>query len=178
MDFCLSNIAPHRSRDFTSDRHFLRRDLTFTQDGALLLIKWTKTLQDHKSYHILQFPKIKNPFLCPVKALRALLGSRPFPPSAPLFSTYGSSPNQVIDTQVREALKKGLRYLNIHLEGHSFHAFRHSGATYVFDRNVSLQNIMSHGLWRSSAVWFYLQNASVAPSIVPQTFASSIPSHF
>ena len=43
----MSNIAPHRSKDFTSDRHFLRRDLTFTQDGTLLLIKWTKTLQDH-----------------------------------------------------------------------------------------------------------------------------------
>ena len=49
----MSNIVPHRSKDFNSDRHFLRRDLTFTQDGALLLIKWTKTLQDHKSYHIL-----------------------------------------------------------------------------------------------------------------------------
>ena len=174
----MSNIAPHRAKDFDFNRHFLRNDITFTEDGALLLIKWTKTLQYHNSYHILQLPKIKNLFLCPVKALRALLGSRPFPPSAPLFSTYGRSPNQILDTQVREALKKVLLYLNIHLQGHSFHAFWRSGATYVFDRNVSLQNIMSNGLWRSSAVWFYLQNASIAPSIVPQTFASSIPSHF
>ena len=162
--FHMSNIAPHRTKDFDFHKHFLRNDLTFTQD--------------HKSYHILQLPKIKNIFLFPVKALRALLGSRPFPPSAPLFSIDGRTPNQILDTQVHEALKKVLLYLNIHLQGHSFHAFRHSGATYVFDRNVSLQNIMSHGLWRSSAVWFYLQNASIAPSIVPQTFASSIPSHF
>ena len=130
----------------------------------MLLIKWTKTLQDHKSYHILQLPKIKNLFLCCVKALRALLGSRPFPPSAPLFSTYGRSPNQILDMQVQEALKKVLLHLNIHLKGHSFHAFRRSDATYVSDRNVSLQNIMSHGFWRSSAVWFYLQNAFYCPS--------------
>ena len=72
----MSNIAPHRAKDFDFNRHFLRNDITFTEDGALLLIKWT--LQDHKFYHILQLPKIKNLFLCPVKALRALLGSRPF----------------------------------------------------------------------------------------------------
>ena len=73
----MSNIAPHRAKDLDYHRHFLRKDLTFTDDGALLLIKWTKTLQDHKSYHILQLPKIKNLFLCPVKALRALLDSKP-----------------------------------------------------------------------------------------------------
>ena len=41
---CMSNIAPHRAKDLDDHRHFLRKDLTFTDDGALLLIKWTKTL--------------------------------------------------------------------------------------------------------------------------------------
>ena len=53
----MSNIAPHRTKDFDFNRHFLRNDLTFTDDGALLLIKWTKTLQDHKSYHVAQDQK-------------------------------------------------------------------------------------------------------------------------
>ena len=85
--------------------------------------------------------------------------------------------HQVIDTQIRQALKTILTNRNIDHVGHGFHTFRRLGATLAYDHSVPLQNIMSHGLWRSSTVWIYLQNASQAPSIIPTTFSSIVPKH-
>ena len=153
----MSNIAPHSSKQFGVDRHFLRQDVIFGPPGAHLVVKWTKTLQDHRSHHVIQLPEISNPLLCPVRALKKLIQSRPLPFHYPLFPNNFPPYAQV----------KVLTHKNIPTQGHSFHAFRRSGATLAFDNNVSLQNIMSHGLWRSSAVWTYLQNASMAPPLSP-----------
>ena len=181
---CECQILPHTLSKFHPDKHFLRRDLTFAPPGAHLLVKWTKTLQDHKSHHVIQLPELDNMFLCPVRALKALLASRPLSPSDPLFANSYPPYNQVIDSHIRYALKQILILRNIPPPppppplGHGFHTFRRSGATYAFDHNVALQNIMAHGLWRSSSVWTYLQNASQAASIIPLTFSSSIPPNF
>ena len=119
----------------------------------------------------IQLPEIDNYFLCPVKALRALMASRRLSHQDPLFANNFPPFAQVIDTHIRDALKRVLMHKNIPPQGKGFHTFRRSGATLAFDNNVDLQNIMAHGLWRSSAVWRYLQNASQAPSIIPSTFA-------
>ena len=173
----MSNVAPHSLSKFHPDKHFLRRDLAFSPPGAHLLIKWTKTLQDHKAHHVIQLPELDNMYLCPVRALKALLSSRPLSQSHPLFANKYPPCNQVIDSHVRYALKQVLSLRNISPIGHGFHTFRRSGVTYAFD-NVAIQNIMAHGLWRSSSVWTYLQNASQAASIIPLTFSSTIPSTF
>ena len=174
----MSNIAPHSLAAFYSSKQFLRQDIIFGPPGAHLIIKWTKTLQDHKSHHVIQIPSIDNIFLCPVRALQALLKSRPLPPTFPLFANFSYPHSQVIDTHIRNSLEKVLAFKKFSLKGFGFHTFRRSGATFAFDHNVALQNIMAHGLWCNSAVWIYLQNASQAPSIIPMTFTSHIPSHF
>ena len=84
--FRMSNIAPHSASKFDPNYHFTRRDIIFGPPGIHMVIKWTKTLQHHRSHHIVQLPTIQNHFLCPVRALRALLTSRILPPSAPLFA--------------------------------------------------------------------------------------------
>ena len=80
----MSNVASHSARAFDPDHHFLRQDLIFADPGGHLLIKWTKTLQSFNSHHIVQLPILDNIMLCPVRALRALLSSRPLSPSQPL----------------------------------------------------------------------------------------------
>ena len=170
-------MAPNSRFKFDSNRHFLRHDIIFHYPGAHVLLKWTKTLQESSSHHLVQIPLLANPILCPVRALQELIQSRPLPPSSPLFVHKSPPFNLVIDTTLRDGLRKVLTHLGIPLTGHGFHTFRRSGATLAYDNNVDLQHIMAHGLWRSSAVWTYLQNASQAPSIVPLTFASVIPSH-
>ena len=80
----MSNIAPHSSKNFSQQHHFLRQDVIFGPPGAHLILKWTKTMQDRKSHHIIQLPTISNKYLCPVQALTALLKSRDLPPPGPL----------------------------------------------------------------------------------------------
>ena len=120
-------------------------------------------------------PALDNPILCPMRALMELMASRPLPPTFPLFVHPHPPYHPVIDTTIRDALRKILDHIGIPLQGHGFHTFRRSGATLAYANNVQLQHIMAHGLWRSSAVWSYLQNASMAPSIIPATFAAVIP---
>ena len=128
--------------------------------------------QNNAGQFWVQLPQPGNPILCPVRALRPLLQSGLLPPHASLFANDFPPSNQCTDSHFRGALKLILSELSIPLVGHGFHSFRRSGATLVFDNNIPLQNIMQHGLWRSSAIWTYLQNASLAPSITPLTFAS------
>ena len=127
----MSNIAPHSVKKFN-----LRQDVIFGHPGAHITIKWTKTLQDNKSHHIIQIPQLSNIYLCPARVLSALTSSRPLPPSAPLFAVQSYPHNQVIDTQIRSALKKVLMFKNFPSRGFSFHAFRRSGATFAFDHSV------------------------------------------
>ena len=174
----MSNIAPHSLSKFDPNKHFLRKDLIFGPPGAYLIMKWSKTLQSSESYHIVRLPSISNLFLCPVTALKALLNSRPLPSTFPLFATIHSPHSQVIDTVIRDALKTVLRHRGFSTVGYPFHTFRRSGATFAFEHNVQLQNIMDHGTWRSSAVWSYIQQSSLSSLVVPLTFAHNIPSLF
>ena len=173
-----SNLAPHSIHKFSKSYHLLRQDIIFAPPGGHVLIKWTKTLQDHKAHHLVQIPKLANLLLCPVTALQALLQSRPLPGDAPLFANKQPPNTTIIDTHLRDALKKVLHHIGLSPIGLGFHAFRRSVATLAFDNGIPLQDIMAHGLWRSSVVWTYLQNASQAASQIPTTFASIIPPHF
>ena len=172
----MSNIAPHSRFKFDSNKHILRRDVPFLPPGAHILLKWTKTLQDTSAHHFVQIPALENSTLCPVRDIKALLKSRAIPSTAPLFAHKSLPFHPVIDTTIRDGLRQVLTHLGITLTGHGFHTFRRSGATLAYDNNIQLQHIMAHGLWRSAAVWTYLQNASLAPSIIPTTFAGIIPS--
>ena len=148
----MSNIAPHSIAKFDPSRHILRQDVIFADPGINLILKWTKTLQKRYAHHIVQLPHLKNKRLFPVTAIRDLLISRPLPHNAPPFALLSPPHPQVIDTPIRYALKFILKTLNYPLAGHGFHSFRRFGATLAYDNNIPLQNIMAHGLWRSSSV--------------------------
>ena len=138
----MSNVAPHSRSQFDPSTHVLHHALIFGHPVAHLVIKWTKTLQDNKSHHVVQLPEIDNLYLCPVKAFKALLSTRQLPRTTPLFATNTPPPfHQIIDTQVRQALKTVLTSRKINHVGHGFHTFRRSGATLAYDHSIPLQNI-------------------------------------
>ena len=170
----MSNIAPHSRARFDPGRHLLRQDIIFASPGAHILLKWSKTMRNRTAHQFVQIPQLPNPDLCPVTTIQSLLDSRILPPTSPLFVHEKPHCLVVIDTTIRDTLKSVLLHIGHPLEGFGFHAFRRSGATVAFDHQVPLEHIMVHGLWRSNAVWNYLQTSSVAPSSVPLAFASLI----
>ena len=170
----MSNIAPQSRFQFDKNKHILRQDIIFADSRAHNLLQWTKTLQESTSRHFVQIPALSNLVICSVLALKQLIASRCLSQSSPLFANNVPPYLPVIDT-IRDALH--LDHIGIPLLGHGFYIFRRSGATYAYDNNVQLQHIMTHSLWRSSAVLTYLQNASLAPPVIPATFAAIIPHH-
>ena len=104
--FRMSNVAPHSRFKFDPNQHILRQGGIFHHPGAHILVKWTKTLQDMSSHHFVQIPALKNKLLCPVTAIRHLLASRQLPPSSPLFAHKNLPHHPVIDTTIRDALRK------------------------------------------------------------------------
>ena len=167
----MSNIAPHSKTSFDYTRHLLREDIIFKHPGLHIRIKWSKNNQNRKNLHLVQLPKLKNPLLCPVKAMYDLLNTRKGLPHSPLFVLRRTGAI-LIDTQIRDVLKSILRSLGIPLQGNDFHTCRRSGAVWAFDNQVPIEQIMYHGAWRSNAVWEYLQHASLASATVFPTFAS------
>ena len=117
-----------------------------------MLLKLMKTIENRIDHQFIQILELLNSTICPVRAIRALLVSRRLHSNAPLFAdkTYPHLP--VIDTKFRDALRSVLQMLGIPTSTHGFHAFRRSGATLAFDNGIHLEHIMSHGLWRNSAV--------------------------
>ena len=94
------NIAPHSRFKFDRNKHILRQDIIFLPPGAHILLKWTKTLQDSSAHHFVQIPALKNPTLCPVRAIKKLLRSRDLSRSAPLFAHNSPPFYPVIDTTI------------------------------------------------------------------------------
>ena len=60
------------------------------------------------------------------------------------------------DTKVRRHFNSILKRLNLHNNNITFHTFRCSGATFAFNSNVQLQEILSHGTWTSDCIWSYI----------------------
>ena len=122
-----------------------------------LLLKWSKTLQSKDTVKLTKIPFLGANPICPVMAIKNLLSITPGSKNAPLFqfkTPQGWVP--LTDTQVRRHFKMILDRLQLQDSNLTFHAFQRSGATYVFNANVALQDIQSHGTWTSECVWKYI----------------------
>ena len=68
----LSNVLRHSVNTFDKTRQLARGDVIFTEDGALILIKWSKTIQDRKNFATIAIPDLGSSSLCPIKALKLM----------------------------------------------------------------------------------------------------------
>ena len=65
-------------------------------------------------------------------------------------------------------LAKCVRQLRLDPVQFTLHAFRRSGTTYSFNKNVSFEDIRLHGSWKSDAIYAYLQTTSTADKVAQQ----------
>ena len=141
----MSNVTPHSRSKFDQDRHLLRQDIIFASPGAHILLQWSTTMQNRTAHQFVQIPQLSSAVLCAVTAIKVLLDSRPLPSTASLFIHEQPRYLIVIDTTIRDALKRVLSQVGLPSEGFGFHVFCRSGATVAFDHQVPLEHIMAHG---------------------------------
>ena len=149
----LSNLVPHTQQQFSPLKHLTPQDIFFKQDSAIILLKWSKTLQFNNQIKLLHIPFLKNA-LCPVVALKNVLKIVPHTKNSPLFQTKCTSGAWVplSDKEKRANLKNIMLKLNLPPSRVTFHSFRRSGTTFAFHNNVPLQASKSQGTWTSECV--------------------------
>ena len=136
--FRLSNLAPHSILTFDPSRHLTGHDLFFTK--KLVLIKWSKTMQDRNTVQVISLPRVSNRAICPFKALRALSRLYPMTETHPVFQVKMPSGWQPLtDSRVRKALKSINMALGLNPHFFTYHSFCRSGATFAYNAHVSIQ---------------------------------------
>ena len=129
-------------------------------------------MQNNNQARLIKLPVLNN-HLCPATALKACLKLAPCSKNHPLFQNkVGLSWVPLTDNKVRIHLRNVLSLLKLDPNFITFHSFRHSGTTFAFNHNVSLQEIQKHGTWTSDCVWRYVSDSTDAGSQVASTFAT------
>ena len=132
-------------------------------------------MQNHNQIKLITVPRILNSPIRPVRAISNLLALTPKGPNLPLFQVkYNQEWVPLTDTRVRRHFAQVLSRLNLAGAGYTFHIFRRSGATFVFNNNVALQNIQKHGTWMSDCVWRYITDSANAGEQVAIMFRDKL----
>ena len=166
----LSNILQQSLSTFDVTRHLARADFITSGSEAVLLVKWSKTIQDRKSTLTIPLPNLEHSSLCPIRAINLMIQQLSADPNDPLFTihtTRGFIP--LTDSVARKHLKNASTALNIP-PSLTFHVFRRAGASWAFSHGVPLEHIMRHGTWKSDAIWTYLSSSTSTVSPVSAAF--------
>ena len=168
----ISNLVPPTTKAIDKQKQLCWGDILFTDQGAELTLRWAKNLQKAHQTHKVQIPIMSTKWLCPVLALKNLYVVEKHS-QGDLVLKVGDS--CLTESHLRKTLGTVLRVLGIPMEGHSYHAFRRSGASLAFNQQVPFESIRSHGAWASDVIWAYLFRSSDKVSAVPKMFQSVDP---
>ena len=166
----ISNILPHSVSSFDYTRQLARADYIATPDGAILLIKWSKTLQNRKDIVTIPIPLLGDTPLCPIAALNGMIRLYLVSDNEPLFVVPRA---QSLVPLTGSVARKHLKDISHHLgfpKSITFHDFCRVGASWAFQNGVPLEHIIKHGTWRSDAIWTYLSSSPTLESPVSTAF--------
>ena len=160
--------------DWDPSRHTAWSDITASDEGIVISLKWTKTRQHNPHPAAIPMPALDNSILCPLRAWSEyvdLLGGLGLGRDVPLLLSTAAPKGQPISapqfraTFHRVALLAGLGKAN-----HTPHSLRRGGATFSYEAGVLIPFIKRHGTWTSSAVEGYLLGRPFFDTPVARTF--------
>ena len=141
----------------------------------MIVIKWSKTLQNSSKTATMSLPVLPNSPLCPADALLTMSNALPASCDSPLFQApRAGALFPLTDFMARKHLKHISAVVGSQ-KSHSFHDFRRAGASWVFRHGVSLQDIKVQGTWSSQCVWRYIHLPLSSSSRVAVTFRAHRP---
>ena len=141
---------PHTVAQFSPLKHLARGDVILRPEKLVLILKGSTTMQSNNQIKLITVPRIPDSNICPVAAIRNLLDLTPKGSNLPLFQfTVAQSWFPLTDNRVRQHFALILAKLQLNQAGFTFHSFRHSGATFTFNNDVTLQIFknMAPGRW-------------------------------
>ena len=161
-----SNISPASTASFDPSRHTTRGDVKLTPNGIILSLKWSKTIQNSKAPATILLQPIAGSPVCPVQAYKELLIVAPtYYPHQPLLQYPDGNP--ITARHISRAWAVMLKAAGIAEDRYTLHGLRRGGASFSYhDGGATLEDVMAHGNWASSAVRAYLAPHTPRPTSV------------
>ena len=151
-----SSLAPPSGAKFDATRHLTPADITPSDRGLLLTLKWSKTIQKAADAKVILLPPTEDKSVCPVTAYHAYITATRPPQDGPLliFPDGKSLTTRYILKQWNALLKAA----GLPQGGYSLHGLRKGGASFAYNtHHADLNDVMTQGTWRSLAVRDYIR---------------------
>ena len=137
------NILPHTTSSFDTSRHLCIEDSISTQDAVVVVVKWSKTMQDRAKVTTISLSSLSQSQLCSWKALKAMLASRSLDQDLPMFQVPLSVRDVPLTDSVARKHLKNISRLLAFQKPFTFHDFRRGVATWAFRHGVPFQDIQA-----------------------------------
>ncbi len=149
-----SNLCPKDTKSFDPTRNFTRGDVSVSQHGLTLRLKWTKTMQSSLQQTTIPIPIIKPSTVDPVDTFIKMCLQVPAQSHDPLFMLDPQTPLTI--DKLRKAFLFLCQQININPSHYSLHSLRRGGATEAYDNGADPLQIQRHGSWASDAFLNYV----------------------
>lgn len=151
-----SNIVQSSYKD--TAMVLMRSDVEFVQEGIILNVRKTKTIQAKE--YILRIPVnyVNKPGLCAASMLSSHLVRTSHIMDGPLFHLYTKKGcwRPLLYGDLLKFLKESVQLIGLSPSDVGLHSMRRAGAAYLHSIGVSLIDVMNAGDWKSLAALAYL----------------------
>lgn len=149
------NLVPKLKNSWKPGTHLSRGDVRFTERGAVLLLRFTKTSQFDGPPIEVPIPYIPGAVFCPVTALKCLFTCIKRDADAPLFS-YGRDA-WITYSDLSYFIRALASRCELNPSDYGCHSSRSGGATFASASGGLDYHIKLQGLWKSDAFLRYLR---------------------
>ena len=170
----ISNLVPSSRNTFSIKKHLCRGDVLINNDSLVVLIKWSKTLQASNQGSYIILPKFNESHISPWHHFVHMSKMFPVCKNQPCFSYRCSF---LVESMLREHLRKIVASMGLDPSNHTFHTFRRSGTTLAHNLDIPIKNIKRHGTWMSDAVQSYIIDDPQRASAVSTSFVRFFNQH-
>ena len=174
----ISNMTPPTAQSFDPTRHTSWADVRPCEQGLLLDLKWTKTLQTQHGVTTIPLSSLLDQRICPVAAWNLyrhmLPGVNPSRTTPLLLTTAPPIGKTISASTLRAMFHRATLAAGLSDKNYTPHSLRRGGASFCFQVGVPLEHIKKHGTWSSQAVDRYLLQHQAFQTPVALAFRQQI----
>ena len=176
--FRKSNLLVPALDKFDPSKHLCRSDVQLGSTGAVIAVRWSKTIQFKQKVLYIPLPRITTSPCCPTTALLLTLARLPKTHTpVPLFCYPSPSGSKAIThSSFVSYLKLCLSKLGLDPSKFSGHSLRRGGVSFAMQCGLPLEWVKMQGDRSSNAVERYLQPAFSMRLQLADTLGKSFPS--
>ena len=165
-----SNLCTQKGEKFDNTRHFTRSDVTITNKGLNIHLKWEKNMQNGLQPRNISIPQVQPQYADPVHSFKSMCKLIPAPSNGPLFVFAPGVPMFV--GKLRKSFTLLCQAIGLDVASLSLHSLRRGGCSEAYHKGASPLDLQRHGGWHSATFWDYVYPSLTSPSSVCQALSS------